>query len=155
MNAWSQQCFIWVNWDFYVKARVADDASCWSVQWDFPTSFPSFWLLCWRVSLESDCKPRCLRQQAAFGSHRHNGSRKLRERSVREIYTQIAFWNFIYPWVGEMHELYGRASRRYAHFMTRHHRQNEKIFLNCLEIVWHTEWIIIAFKKTFWDRESA
>ena len=105
MNAWSQQCFVWVNWDFYMEVRVAEDASCWPVQWDFPTSFPSFWLLCWRVSLESDCKPRCLRQQAVFGSHgprwKHH-SRKLREQSLREGDTQTAFWNFIYPSGGEM-----------------------------------------------------
>ena len=44
-------------------------------------------------------------------------------------------------------EVCGQASRRYVHFMTRHHRQNEKIFLNCFEIVWHTEWIIISIQE--------
>lgn len=44
-------------------------------------------------------------------------------------------------------ELYGEASRGYAHFMTLHHRQNEIFFLNCLEIVWHTEWIIISIQE--------
>ena len=53
------------------------------------------------------------------------------------ISLRLRWWN----------ELYGQASRQYAHSMTRHHRQNEKIFLNCLEIVWHTEWIIISIQE--------
>ena len=126
LNASRQECYIWVNWDFYVEVwvaaeliltLVAEGTSCWPVQWDFPTSFPtsfpSFLLLRGHVSLESDCKPRCLCRQAAFGSHRprrKHHSRKLRERSQRETYTQTAFWNFIYPWAGEinfMDELLG------------------------------------------------
>ena len=87
---------MWLNWDFYVKVWIAESTSCWPMQWGFPTSFPSFQLL---------RKPWFLGRLTASPSHwprRKHDSRKPGERSLREIYTQIAFWNFIYPWAGEM-----------------------------------------------------
>ena len=63
-------------------------------------------------------------------------TRNLYADCILKFHISLGWWN----------ELYGEASRGYAHFMTRHHRQNEKFFLNCLGIVWHTEWIIISIQ---------
>ena len=66
-------------------------------------------------------------------------TRNLYADCILKFHISLGWWN----------ELYGEASRGYAHFMTRHHRQNEKFFLNCLEMfgVWHTEWIIISIQE--------
>ena len=69
-------------------------------------------------------------------------TRNLYADCILKFHVSLRWWN----------ELYGQASRRYAHFMTRHHRQNEKIFLNCLEIVWHTEGIIISIQENLLRR---
>lgn len=33
---------------------------------------------------------------------RKDDLRKLRDQPLGESYTRIAFWNFMYPWAGEM-----------------------------------------------------